>query len=702
MTVAHSQLSHPKYRPDIDGLRAIAVLSVVTFHAFPGWIKGGFIGVDVFFVISGFLISTIIFENLDRGTFSFAKFYARRIRRIFPALLLVLVVSYGFGWFALLADEYEQLGKHVAAGAGFVSNFALWSEAGYFDNSAETKPLLHLWSLGIEEQFYIIWPLLLWFAWKKHFNLLSLTLLLAIGSFFLNMRGVQQDTTATFYFPQTRFWELLCGSLLAWAMLHKKEMFSPVKAKLVHWIGSQAQSNIISLAGILLLAFGIWHIDKNFTFPGGWALVPVLGASLTILAGPTAWVNAHILSNKIAVWFGLISFPLYLWHWPLLSFARIVDGQSSSKSVRLAAILLAVILAWLTYKFIEHPLRFGSHGKGKVTVLLLFMIAIGMVGFETYHHSGLSFRAAHANYERFSVAGWKHFKSDGCENRVASHPTFCLEIGNRHNQKIAVVGDSTGNALAPGLAQLYEQNGLGLINIGSSTCPPIRGLVETASWGKRNDCLVTIENYYRLILESDSIDTVVLAIFARDLRYWGVPGVPAKASLVEKFDVVQSLLDRDIRALREKGKTVIVSYDAPYNPFNARDCALRPMRPRENRVCESREESLPDRQPYLTLFDQFFLSRRDVCIVRQSPLLIRNGKTRVADDSGRLLIRDTHHLSDYGSDLMAQEFLRSGCLDLAISHQSDDSTMRDPKTNTGPLLQLASSPAHNDTTSMVR
>jgi peptidoglycan/LPS O-acetylase OafA/YrhL len=164
MTTPTPHFSHPKYRPDIDGLRAVAVLSVVAFHAFPAWMKGGFIGVDVFFVISGFLISTIIFENLDRGTFSFAEFYARRIKRIFPALLLVLIASFAFGWFALLADEFKQLGKHIAAGAGFVSNLVLWSEAGYFDNSAETKPLLHLWSLGIEEQFYIIWPFVLWFA----------------------------------------------------------------------------------------------------------------------------------------------------------------------------------------------------------------------------------------------------------------------------------------------------------------------------------------------------------------------------------------------------------------------------------------------------------------------------------------------------------------------------------------------------------
>lgn len=198
--------------------------------------KGGFIGVDVFFVISGFLISTIIFESLDKGTFTFAEFYARRIKRIFPALLIVLIASYAFGWFALLADEYMQLGKHIAAGAGFVSNFVLWGEAGYFDNSAETKPLLHLWSLGIEEQFYIIWPLVLWLAWKRKFSYLTITVVIASISFYFNIKEVEKDTVAAFYSPVTRFWELLSGSILAWIVLYKKSNYESGILKIDKWL----------------------------------------------------------------------------------------------------------------------------------------------------------------------------------------------------------------------------------------------------------------------------------------------------------------------------------------------------------------------------------------------------------------------------------------------------------------------------------
>ncbi|MDO9392637.1 MAG: acyltransferase, partial [Methylotenera sp.] len=317
----------------MDGLRAVAVLSVVIYHAFPKFIRGGFIGVDIFFVISGFLISTIIFGSLERNSFNFIKFYSRRIKRIFPALLLVLTASFVFGWFALLADEYKQLGKHIAGGAGFISNFLFWKESGYFDNAAETKPLLHLWSLGIEEQFYIVWPLLLWLAWKKRFNLLTITILVAVISFALNISKVHSDAVAAFYSPQTRFWELLVGSVLAYMTMHRRSLSPKFKHKLDMWLGqiiyAQAPEangktlhNVQSLLGAFLILAGLLIITKERHFPGWWAVVPTLGALLIISAGVHSWFNRVVLSNRVLVWFGLISFPLYLWHWPLLSFVR--------------------------------------------------------------------------------------------------------------------------------------------------------------------------------------------------------------------------------------------------------------------------------------------------------------------------------------------------------------------------------------------
>ena len=427
MTTHVSHLSHPKYRPDIDGLRAMAVLSVVAYHAFPTTIQGGFIGVDVFFVISGFLISTIIFENLERGTFSFAEFYARRIKRIFPSLIVVLSLCLVFGWFSLLPDELNQLGKHVVAGAGFVSNLVLWSESGYFDNSAETKPLLHLWSLGIEEQFYIVWPFLLWAAWKRHLNLLTITLLLLVGSFILSIWLIHTNPVATFYSPLTRFWELLCGSLLAFYTFHRtKNIFQDSQSFL-------SLSNTLSLTGIVILIIGFFVINKEFAFPGYWALLPVLGAVMIILAGPKALFNQKILSNKIFVWFGLISFPLYLWHWPLLSFGNILYFDTPPLKYRVIAILLSIGLAWLTMKFVERPLRFGN----QKSLFIVFSLSGSLFGLALlgaiFFYS--SFQQSHS-FEKLSV------KRKG-EHAIGSSLAWYkgkddwLFLGNSYDQTVA-------------------------------------------------------------------------------------------------------------------------------------------------------------------------------------------------------------------------------------------------------------------------
>jgi peptidoglycan/LPS O-acetylase OafA/YrhL len=223
-----------QYRPDIDGLRAFAVFGVVAFHAFPNLVSGGFIGVDIFFVISGYLICSNIFKDINTGSFSLTEFYARRIRRIFPALLLVLTACYLFGWFALLEDEFNQLNKHIFASSGFAINFVLMDEAGYFDNSGETKPLLHLWSLAIEEQFYIVYPLALLIFLKLNLksNILIFTIIITIFSFYISIKIIEYDIVKAFYSPQSRFWELLIGSLLAYFEQYKKNMFANIKVKI--------------------------------------------------------------------------------------------------------------------------------------------------------------------------------------------------------------------------------------------------------------------------------------------------------------------------------------------------------------------------------------------------------------------------------------------------------------------------------------
>ena len=379
-----------KYRSDIDGLRAISILAVIVFHTFPELIPGGFIGVDIFFVISGYLISGIILKNLNSGTFSLIEFYKRRIKRIFPALILIFIFCFIMAKLALFPSEIKQIGKHIAAGSGFISNIILWEEAGYFDNSSIRKPLLHLWSLGIEEQFYIIWPILLWSCWKYRLSFFKVIILTTLASFLLNVTYIEKYSIATFYLPLTRFWELSFGSLLAFATLYRKEKLSSIKENICVTLSdllrkNETKINIkLDFLGFSLLTYGFFKIDTTVLFPGFWALVPVLGALLIILAGPDSYVNRVILSNKVMVKIGLISFPLYCWHWPILSFMTIIFGVTDNK-MKCFAIAISFLLAFLTVEIIEKPFRFGHQKSNlKVFILLCFLLATGVFGFCLY------------------------------------------------------------------------------------------------------------------------------------------------------------------------------------------------------------------------------------------------------------------------------------------------------------------------------
>ena len=356
-----------KYRPDIDGLRALAVGLVVLFHAFPNnlLLSGGFIGVDVFFVISGFLISSIIFNSVDAGKFDLAIFYARRVRRIFPALLLVMLACAVYGYFVLLPDEFEQLGRHVSGGAGFVSNLILFFESGYFDTASESKPLLHLWSLGVEEQFYLVYPVLVYLLSRFRVGRFGGVLTVASLSFLFNLYLSAADATADFYLPITRFWELLAGGLVA--VLASGGHLESVKFR--GWL---------SWAGLAMIASAVLFIDKSMPFPGWLATLLVLGTCLLIAGGPEAFLNRHVLANRIAVATGLISYPLYLWHWPLLVWPMITVGTQMSVLNRIVLIGVAVLAAWATYRFIELKVR--HRGGYTVAFLSGAMAVLGLVG----------------------------------------------------------------------------------------------------------------------------------------------------------------------------------------------------------------------------------------------------------------------------------------------------------------------------------
>jgi peptidoglycan/LPS O-acetylase OafA/YrhL len=551
------------YRPDIDGLRAIAVLAVIGFHAFPAWIRGGFIGVDVFFVISGYLISTILLTGMERGSFRFSQFYIRRIRRIFPALIVVLLSLLVVGWLVLFSIEYMALGKHIAGSAAFVSNFVLWNEAGYFDKAAATKPLLHIWSLGIEEQFYIIWPLLLYLIWKRKAAMLTLLLLLLVVSFAFNVRSVRSNPAADFYSPLTRFWELMAGAVLAYLTVYRENLSGAIR-KLpqpalqmideVAALGSMAP-NVPAAAGLLLIAGAALTINETSEFPGWWALLPVVGTFMLIASGPLTWINNKLLATRGLVAVGLISYPLYLWHWPLLSLSRIISGQSPSLEAATLAILLSFALAWLTYLLVEKPLRFGKSAPFKAAILLVAMGMIGSGGYVVYANHGFSFRNASA--EDIVAAAQDYENLDE------------LTLGNPDAEKTILVGDSTMQQYMPRVQKLVEQ---GVIDLARNQitfdvhggCPPIPDIARD-----RNPACAPFVDRVLPTLDDDKVKTVALTAwwtneFAESEYY--LRGDPSKGLLRDSEAAQDRALGNFgalISHLVNAGKRVFVLLETP-------------------------------------------------------------------------------------------------------------------------------------------
>lgn len=458
-----SASAHPKYRPDIDGLRAIAILSVLGYHFYPELIRGGFIGVDVFFVISGYLISSIIFAQLSLGSFSLKDFYVKRIKRIFPALLLVLLATLIIGWALLLPDEYREAGKHITAGSLFLSNVELIKGAGYFDTGIENKPLAHLWSLAVEEQFYVLWPLLLMFAWRRHWGFLSLTLVIAAASFGANLYYVHHNQVVGYLSPLTRFWELMIGGLLAYFALHRSQWLHALPG----WAGS---------LGLAMILIGIALIDKQDAFPGYLALLPTFGAFLIIATGTRSWSNRYLLAHPIPVWIGLISFPLYLWHWlALFAFHNLsIDLGSAAFDFKLAILVMSFMLAGLTYWFVEKPVRTSS-AKLMPLYLISMMVVVGLAGLAVYKANGFPWRYTGAT-EMLSVTAkdfrWKEYIRHGICNLNIHQARRAPECVERRRPMIMLWGDSHAASLYPGFRDEQKVHDIGITQLTQNACGP--------------------------------------------------------------------------------------------------------------------------------------------------------------------------------------------------------------------------------------
>jgi peptidoglycan/LPS O-acetylase OafA/YrhL len=503
------------YRPDIDGLRAIAVLSVVAYHYAPGRFRGGFVGVDIFFVISGFLISSIIYKELETGSFSIVEFYVRRIRRIYPALAIVLACSCVAGWVLLLPSDFILLGQQIVGGSTFVANVVMWWQSGYFAEDAARKPLLHLWSLGVEEQYYLFFPLLcaVFYRARWKWSLPTVFAGVALISMVINLVFVAQYADASFYLPFSRLWELFMGAGLA---LYVQKNIHTWESHL-----NPAGRTAVGIAGLAMLFWSIFWINQYDPFPGWVALLPTVGTALVIFAGPLAWANRTLLSWKPVVLIGLFSYPLYLWHWPLLSFMGIYnEGPHPLLFLKAPMFILAFVLAYLTYRFVETPIRkVKDRARRRRGALWLLSSVLATGAF------GAVVLAAHGFPSRWpsTVVGLDHKFADDVETASRYRTCFlgadqtpqdfaseCVDPAAGHEGQPLVLlwGDSHASDLMPGFRALQTKTGLRMAQFTASLCPPLEGL----DIPERPECKAINDSVLERIKELKP-DVVILSAF---------------------------------------------------------------------------------------------------------------------------------------------------------------------------------------------
>ncbi len=637
-----------QYRPDIDGLRSIAILSVLLFHLFPQTVRGGFIGVDVFFVISGFLITGIL---IRQETFSIKQFYVRRVKRIFPALAAVLAACLVLGWWLLQPEEYRALGKHVFAGAAFSANVALFRESGYFDTLSETKPLLHLWSLGVEEQYYVVWPLLVAALRRRPRALVSVTVALMAASLVASVILTASSPSAAFYLPFTRFWELSCGALLA-----AQQRLWPIAAP------APRIRNALAGGGLLLVALGLWLIDEKTPFPSGWAALPVVGTTAVIAAGPLT-VPARLLSLPLPVWIGLISYPLYLWHWPLLALLRTIAGQEIPVLVRLGLGALAVALAHLTYQRIEIPLR-RAPWLGRTSVLAAAVGVLGLLGGVVFAREGEPQRV---NQEKLAFDEPTRPCPAQLQRTGDERLDYCST--HRDGQPVAaVVGDSHAAHLFSAIDQAVQQPWL---LIAHYSCPPVTGIEVQADHPACQAKAKSVLDYLTSP-PAGSIRRVYLSLYfgyvqteAFAANHVATKAGPPKVAIdghsdrAAKVRLLEQGLGAYVAALQAAGKEVVLLLDNPEFPFLPNRCApglplrsaLGDLLLTDNGCSVGLEVTRSRQQDYLALVTRLQKRYPGLGVVDPVPVLCGGSDCQVLQD-GALLYMDSHHLSRKGALLV--------------------------------------------------
>jgi peptidoglycan/LPS O-acetylase OafA/YrhL len=648
-----------KYRADIDGLRAIAVLAVIFYHAgIPGF-SGGFVGVDVFFVISGFLITSIILKEISAGNFSVTRFYERRIKRIFPALFPVIAFTLIVGAFLFDYSAFKALGGSITATTLFASNILFWKQTGYFDAASFQKPLLHTWSLAVEEQFYIIFPFLL-LAIKRFGKKQYLPWLLGIGiiSFIISIYGVYFHQEATFYLVPTRAWELLAGAILALGSI-------PL-------VKSNIKRNLFSVIGIGLIFYSALFYNDKTLFPGANAFAPVLGASLIIYTGINdESIISKFLSIKPLVYIGLISYSLYLWHWPLITFTKYMLFKELTHFEVTGIILVTFIISAFSLKFIEKPFR-GKQSiipdRNKLFALsAMVMFITSFIGGIIYLQNGMPYRYPEANAVILDINNDHEWLVAGENENITvklNNGKKCPLIGTTNTIPCFILwGDSHARALIPAISSQANRNGLSGFIATQSSHPPILGID-----GIESNMNVFCHHAYNdgvisFIRSHPEIRTVILTAqwesYANGYNHNYIQLGENTFKLKDATGVFPEYsnaallkigLTRTVKTLLGLGRQVVLLSDVPDIGYDVvRLYWINSI------IGENYNNLLPsmnvyhERDKYVyDMLSALVFSPNVIIIYPESMLVDKSGKI-IIQFKDKLLYRDSHHLSKYGA-----------------------------------------------------
>jgi len=611
--------SNGSYRRDIDGLRAIAVLPVLLFHAHVAPFSGGFVGVDVFFVISGYLISGIIAREMERGEFSMTRFYERRARRILPALFaMIAFVLVAASWLYLPGD-FEGVPRSALMTLAFLPNIWFFTQTGYFGGSADTMPLLHCWSLGVEEQFYIGFPLLLWliarYAPRSRMTIVAGVALIS----FLWAWWTQDDGDGfAFYLLPPRAWELFAGALLAIGAIPE--------------LRSRGTRELLSLAGLAFIGYAVFAYDRQTPFPGLSAILPVAG-SMALLHCAPGTLTGRVLSMRLPVAIGLISYSLYLWHWPLVVFAEYVHDAPLSGIWSAGVIAASLFVGWASWRYVERPFRnptrisrkriFAFSGAG---MAILASSAAAMVPFGGWE-GRFSSDVARLVAAKDDVSPVRNACLGG---RIGGDDPACTFGPSPAAPTALLWGDSHGVELAWVLGQAMARHGGTLMQRTSGSCPPVMGYAQP----NQPTCPRFNATVIATLSHTPSIRQVYLAGF------WA-------SSLYQRPDMV-AMIDATVARIQAAGKRVTIIGPVPPQPFNVPRHLARLVT--SNSLAKAHGESAAAYSAATSWFTANYPRWRaaGVTIIDPADSLLAQGETRIIDD-GVPLYFDSHHLSIAGA-----------------------------------------------------